>query len=80
MLALGKPSYPLFVALGVGALELLLILSLVPTGGYLVMSAILSVYLAVSVGIIAWKGWRLIKHNEFLDQKPQGTISEDIAT
>jgi O-antigen/teichoic acid export membrane protein len=77
MLALGKPSYPLLIALGVGMIEFLLILSLVPTGGYLVMSAILSAYLAISVGMIAWKGWRLIKHNEFLDQKPQGTVSED---
>jgi hypothetical protein len=28
------------------------------------MAAILSAYLAVSVGMIAWKGWRLIQYHE----------------
>ena len=64
MLAFGKPSYPLLVALGVGVIEILLIFWLVPMGGYLVMAAILSAYLAVSVGMIAWKGWRMIQYHE----------------
>ena len=59
-------------------LEILLVLWLVPTGGYLVMSSILSTYLAISVGIIAWKGWRLIKHNESLQQVSAEPASEDI--
>ena len=80
MLALGKPSYPLIIALGVGVLEILLVLWLVPTGGYLIMSAILSAYLAITVGTIAWKGWRLIKVNKSLEQVPDELISEDITT
>ncbi len=60
LLALGKPAYPLLVALAVGAVEVLLILWLVPESqlGYLVIAAILSGYLATSVGITAWRGWR----------------------
>jgi O-antigen/teichoic acid export membrane protein len=67
LLALGKPSYPLWVAIGIGTIEILLVLLLVPSGGYLVMAAILSSYLAVSVGIIAWRGWRLMREYEAMD-------------
>jgi O-antigen/teichoic acid export membrane protein len=79
MLALGKPSYPLFVALGLGVIEILLVLLLVPMGGYLVMAAILSGYLAVSVGIITWKGWHLIQYHEALEPVSNDPISEDIS-
>jgi len=78
MLAFGKPSYPLLVALGVGVIEILLILLLVPTGGYLVMAAILSAYLAISVGMIAWKGWRLIRYHEASDRLYAEPKSGDI--
>ena len=67
------------MAIGVGVIEILLVLWLVPTGGYLVMAAILSAYLAVSVGIIAWKGWRLIRYHETLEQVLKDPPSEDIA-
>jgi O-antigen/teichoic acid export membrane protein len=77
LLAFGKPSYPLVIAIGVGIFEILLILWLVSTGGYLVMSAILSGYLAISVGIIASKGWRLIKQNESMETIPDAPASED---
>jgi O-antigen/teichoic acid export membrane protein len=80
LLAFGKPSYPLLAAIGIGVIEILLVLWFVPTGGYLVMAAILSAYLAVSVGIIAWKGWRLIRYHETLEQVPEEPPSEDIAT
>jgi O-antigen/teichoic acid export membrane protein len=80
MLAFGKPTYPLIIALGVGVIEILLVLWLVPMGGYLVMAAILSGYLAVSVGIIAWKGWRLIRYHEALEQVFNEPTSEDIPT
>jgi O-antigen/teichoic acid export membrane protein len=79
MLALGKPSYPLFVALGLGVIEILLVLLLVPMGGYLVMAAILSGYLAESVGIITWKGWHLIRYHEALEPVSNDPISEDIS-
>ena len=80
MLAFGKPTYPLIIALGVGVIEILLVLWLVPMGGYLVMAAILSGYLAVSIGIIAWKGWRLIRYHEALEQVFNEPTSEDIPT
>ena len=48
-------------------IEILLILLLVPQGGYLMMSAILSAYLAITVGITAWRGWREIKDQEAHD-------------
>lgn len=64
LLAFGKPSYPLLVAITVGAIEIPLILWLVPLNGYLAMAAILSGYLAVSVGITTWRGWREINIHE----------------
>ena len=80
MLAFGKPTYPLIIALGVGVIEILLVLWLVPIGGYLVMAAILSGSLAVSIGIIAWKGWHLIRYHEALEQVFNEPTSEDIPT
>lgn len=68
LLAFGKPSYPLLVSLSVGVIEILLILLLVPRGGYLMMSAILSGYLAVTVGITAWRGWHEIRDQEAVDK------------
>ena len=78
LLAFGKPSYPFLVALGVGVIEILFILWFVPSGGYLAMAAILSAYLAISVGIIASKGWRLIRYHESSDQVSNKTTSGDI--
>ncbi len=67
LLAFGKPSYPLAIAIAAGAIELLLILWLVPTGGYLAMAAIFSGYLAISVGLTGWRGWREIRSQEARD-------------
>jgi O-antigen/teichoic acid export membrane protein len=78
LLALGKPSYPLFVAFAVGVIEILFVLLFVPTGGYLAMAAILSAYLAISVGIIASKGWRLIRHYESSEQISSTPTSGDV--
>ena len=78
LLAFGKPSYPLLVALIVGVVELLLILWLVPQGGYLLMSAILAGYLAISVGITAWRGWREIGDHEAREMMPAVPASKDI--
>jgi O-antigen/teichoic acid export membrane protein len=68
LLAFGKPSYPLLVSLSLGVVEILLILLLVPQGGYLMMSAILSGYLAATVGLTAWRGWREIRDQEAVDK------------
>ncbi len=49
LLALGRPNDPLIVAAIAGAIELVLIFLLVPSGGYLVATAIFSAYLASSI-------------------------------
>jgi O-antigen/teichoic acid export membrane protein len=78
LLAFGKPSYPLWVALSVGVIEILLMLWLVPQGGYLIMSSILAGYLAISVGITAWRGWREIQDHEAREILPGLPASKDI--
>jgi len=78
LLAFGKPSYPLFVALAVGVIEILLILWLVHGSGYLIMSAILAGYLGVSVGITAWRGWREIRDHEARDITAVEPASKDL--
>ena len=78
LLAFGKPSYPLLVALAVGVIEILLILWLVPGSGYLIMSGILAGYLGVSVGITAWRGWREIRDHEARDITSVEPASKDL--
>ncbi len=78
LLALSKPSYPLMVAVVVGVFEILLILLLVPQSGYLMMSAILSAYLAISVGITAWRGWKEIRLQQAQDELAVRSSSGDI--
>ncbi len=79
LLAFGKPAYPLLVALTVGVVEIALILWLVPMGGYLTISAILTGYLAISVGITAWRGWREIRDHEARDMQPAVPAAEDLS-
>ncbi len=55
-LALGKPGYPMLIALLVGLVELILIFALVPQLGYLALAAILSANFVVSIGIIVSRG------------------------
>jgi len=64
LLALGQPRYPLFVSAFVGAIELALFFWLVPQTNYLVASAIVSAYLAVSVLWMVWRGLNIIKQEE----------------
>jgi O-antigen/teichoic acid export membrane protein len=78
LLALGKPAYPLLIAVAVGAIELVLILWLVPGGGYLAMAAILSGYLAVSISLTAWRGWHEIRVHEARESLVSQTASKDI--
>lgn len=79
LLAFGKPSYPLIVALGVGVIEILLVLWLVPSSGYLVMAGILAGYLAISVAITAWRGWQEIHQHEAMDLASSKSSSSDIS-
>ena len=64
LLALGHPNYPLMVAAITGAVEIILIFVFVPSGGYLVGTAIFSAYLAVSIIINVMRGLSILKHNE----------------
>jgi O-antigen/teichoic acid export membrane protein len=64
LLALGQPEYPLMVAAIVGAVEVALIFTLVPRGGYLTAAAIFSGYLAVSITWMVLRGLTIIKHKE----------------
>ncbi len=79
LLAFGRPWYPLLIATGVGGVELLLIMWLVPGGGYLAMAGIFSGYLAVSISITAWRGWREIRLQEANDTLKLETAAKDIA-
>lgn len=56
LLALGMPGFPLLVSALVGSVKTVLTVLVTPTGGYVAEAAILSAYLAVSVGIILWRG------------------------
>lgn len=64
LLALGRPQYPLLVAGVVGAVELILIFSLLRYGNYLTASAIFSGYLAISILWMVWRGLTLIRQQE----------------
>lgn len=79
LLAFGKPAYPVLIAVAVGSIELLLILWLVPSGGYLVMAGILSGYLAISISLTAWRGWHEIRVQEQHELKPVESASKDVA-
>jgi O-antigen/teichoic acid export membrane protein len=79
LLAFGKPSYPLIVAFVIGLFEIMLTVFLVSQSGYLRMAAILSGYLAISIGTIAWLGWREIRVHEAQEINLVETISKDIA-
>jgi O-antigen/teichoic acid export membrane protein len=78
LLAFGKPAYPLLIAVGVGAIEILLTLWLVPGGGYLTMGAILTGYLSLSISLTAWRGWHEIRVHEEGEIKPVESVSKDI--
>ena len=66
LLALGHPIYPLMVAAITGAIEVILIFTLLPGGDYLVGAVIFSAYLAVSVSWNAIRGLTLLKREEAL--------------
>jgi O-antigen/teichoic acid export membrane protein len=56
LLALGKPSFPLIIAVIVGAMQIALIFILLPRFGYLGMAALMAGYLILSIGLIVWRG------------------------
>jgi len=78
LLAFGKPSYPLVVAVMVGLVEISLTLWLVPRHGYLVMAAILAGYLAITIVITAWRGWHEIRSQEAHDLMQVDLMVKDL--
>lgn len=60
LLALHQPGFPFWVSLAAGIAKVGLSFALVPAFGILAQAGLLSGYLAVSVGIIAWKGLSLV--------------------
>jgi O-antigen/teichoic acid export membrane protein len=64
LLALGYPNYPLIVAAITSAVEIILIVLFVPTGGYLIGAAIFSAYLAISISVNVLRGLSIIKREE----------------
>lgn len=64
LLALGKPGYPVLIALLTGIIELTLMFTLVPsTDSMLLLAAIFSGYFVVSIGLTAWRGWMAIPNS-----------------
>jgi O-antigen/teichoic acid export membrane protein len=72
LLALGRPSFPVITSAIVGAVELVLLFSLVPKSGYLVAAALLSAYLIVSIAINVWRGATELRQRERLSKDTAG--------
>ena len=64
LLALGHPRDPLVIAAIVGIFEVTLILWLVPSGNYLIASAIFSGYLAISILWMVLRGLSILQRKE----------------
>ncbi len=64
LLALHQPVFPFRVMLWTGLAKVLLAFVLVPRFGLVAEAALLSAYLAVSVGIITYRGLRLVSIQE----------------
>lgn len=62
MLALGKPGFPVIVAVLAGIIELALTVWLVPRYGYLMQALILSGFFIVSISIVSWRGIYVLRH------------------
>ncbi len=64
LLAFGKADAPLRVSLWATIVKVILTITLVPKLGYLFEAVLMSLYLAVTVGILVWIGLRLVKQHE----------------
>jgi len=64
LLALGRPNFPLIVSAITGAIEVVLIFTLVANGGYLISAAVVSGYFVISIGWTALQGLSILKHEE----------------
>ena len=64
LLLLGLSEYPIKVTLIVGLIKIALAFLIVPRYGYVAAGALLSFYYIASVGTMAWRGLREIRHQE----------------
>lgn len=64
LLALGQAAYPFQVGLVTALAKVALTVLLVPTFGYLMEAALLTLYFAASVGITTWRGLGLVRAGE----------------
>jgi O-antigen/teichoic acid export membrane protein len=64
LLSLGLSEYPIKVTLIVGLIKIALAFVLVPKFGYVAAGVLLSFYYIASVGTMAWRGLREIRHQE----------------
>jgi len=64
LLSLGLSEYPIKVTLLVGLIKIALAFVLVPKFGYVAAGVLLSFYYITSVGTMAWRGLREIRHQE----------------
>ena len=70
LLALGSPDYPMKVAFWGALAKVCLTLVLVPAAGpsgYIVEAGLLSAYLAVTVGLMVWRGLAEVRRAEALE-------------
>jgi O-antigen/teichoic acid export membrane protein len=77
LLAFGKPRFPLLVTFFVGALKLILMVLLIPIFGVNAMAWSMSGYFILSVGIIAFKGIRMVysSHAQDYQSLEAGVVS-----
>ncbi|HZU86891.1 MAG TPA: oligosaccharide flippase family protein [Anaerolineaceae bacterium] len=64
LLGFNQPVYPVVISAITGLLKILLTFLLVPGFGYLMQSALLSAYFAVSIGLTVWRGMNEIRQAE----------------
>lgn len=64
LLALGQAAYPFQIGLASALVKVALTLLLVPTYGYLMEAALLSLYFIASVGLTTWRGLSLVRARE----------------
>jgi O-antigen/teichoic acid export membrane protein len=66
LLSLGLTEYPIIITLIAGLTKVALAFPIVPRYGYVAEAALLSFYYIASVGFMAWRGLKEIKHQEQL--------------
>jgi O-antigen/teichoic acid export membrane protein len=66
LLSLGLTEYPIIITLIAGLAKVALAFPIVPRFGYVAEAALLSFYYIASVGFMAWRGLKEIKHQEQL--------------